>query len=68
MEQTKIDRINFLARKSKNEGLTPEEKAEQDVLRKEYIASFRASMTGILDNTYIQRPDGTKEKVQKKND
>jgi uncharacterized protein YnzC (UPF0291/DUF896 family) len=67
MEQSKIDRINFLARKSKAEGLTPEEKAEQDILRKEYIASFRASMTGILDNTYIQRPDGTKEKVQKKN-
>ena len=67
MEQTKIDRINFLARKSKAEGLTDEEKAEQDILRKEYIASFRASMTGILDNTYIQRPDGTKEKVGKKN-
>ena len=67
MEQSKIDRINFLARKSKAEGLTSEEKAEQDVLRKEYIASFRASMTGILDNTYIQRPDGSKEKVQKKN-
>ena len=67
MEQSKIDRINFLARKSKAEGLTFEEKAEQDVLRKEYIASFRASMTGILDNTYIQRPDGSKEKVQKKN-
>ena len=67
MEQSKIDRINFLARKSKAEGLTAEEKAEQDILRKEYIASFRASMTGILDNTYIQRPDGTKEKVGKKN-
>ena len=67
MEQSKIDRINFLARKSKAEGLTDEEKAEQDILRKEYIASFRASMTGILDNTYIQRPDGTKEKVGKKN-
>ena len=67
MEQSKIDRINFLARKSKAEGLTPAEKAEQDALRKEYIASFRASMTGILDNTYIQRPDGTKEKVGKKN-
>lgn len=67
MEQSKIDRINFLARKSKAEGLSAEEKAEQDLLRKEYIASFRASMTGILDNTYIQRPDGTKEKVQKKN-
>ena len=66
MEQAKVDRINFLARKAKAEGLTPEEKAEQDILRKEYIASFRASLTGILDNTYIQRPDGTKDKVQKK--
>jgi len=66
MEQAKIDRINFLARKSKVEGLTPEEQVEQDQLRKEYIASFRASMTGILDNTYIQRPDGSKERVQKK--
>lgn len=66
MEQAKVDRINFLARKAKAEGLTAEEKAEQDLLRKEYIASFRASLTGILDNTYIQRPDGSKEKVQKK--
>ena len=66
MEQAKVDRINFLARKAKAEGLTAEEKAEQDILRKEYIASYRASLTGILDNTYIQRPDGSKEKVQKK--
>ncbi len=66
MEQAKIDRINFLAKKSKSEGLSVEEKAEQDALRKEYILSFRASMTGILDNTYIQRPDGSKEKIQKK--
>ena len=66
MEQAKVDRINFLARKAKAEGLTAEEKAEQDVLRKEYIASYRASLMGNLDNTYIQRPDGSKEKVQKK--
>ena len=62
-----IKRINELAHKAKNEGLTAEEIIERDQLRKEYIASFRASMTGILDNTYIQRPDGSKEKVQKKN-
>ena len=65
MEQAKIDRINALAHKSKAEGLTNEEKAEQDALRKEYIADFRAGMRGILDNTYIQRPDGTKEKLKK---
>ena len=41
MEQSKIDRINFLARKSKAEGLTEEEKAEQLELRKEYIESYK---------------------------
>ncbi len=66
MEQSKIDRINELARKSKTEELTPEEKAEQKKLREEYILDFRAGMRGILDNTYIQYPDGTKVKVEKK--
>ena len=66
MEQSKIDRINELARKSKTEELTPEEKAEQKKLREEYILEFRAGMRGILDNTYIQYPDGTKKKVEKK--
>jgi len=66
MEQKKIDRINELARKSKAEGLTDAEKQEQKVLRDEYIASFRQSLTGILSNTYIQTPDGKKVKVEKK--
>lgn len=67
MEQSKIDRINSLARKSKSEGLTEQEKAEQKQLREEYIQSFRQSLTGILSNTYIQTPDGKKTKVEKKN-
>lgn len=67
MEKSKIERINLLARKQKTpEGLTPEEKAEQAALREEYIQEFRASMRGILDNTYIQYPDGTKKKVENK--
>ena len=66
MEQSKIDRINALARKSKAEGLTEEEKAEQAVLRKEYIESYRASLRSILDNTVIQRPDGSREALIKK--
>ena len=61
-----IKRINELAKKSKTEELTPEEKAEQKKLREEYILEFRAGMRGILDNTYIQYPDGTKKKVEKK--
>lgn len=66
MVQEKIDRINALARKAKTEeGLTDEEKAEQAALRAEYIAEFRASFAVQLDNTVIQRPDGTKEKLKK---
>ena len=42
MEQSRIDRINELARKSRTEeGLTPEEKEEQARLRQEYVAAFR---------------------------
>ena len=68
MEQKKIDRINELARKSKTEaGLTEEEKAEQAVLRREYIDSVKASLVGHLENTTILRPDGSKEKVTRKN-
>ncbi|MBQ9858665.1 MAG: DUF896 domain-containing protein [Oscillospiraceae bacterium] len=66
MEKSKVDRINELARKSKSVGLTPEEKEEQAQLRAEYIADFRRSTIEILDNTYLQRPDGTKEKLKPK--
>lgn len=44
-----INRINELAHKMKSTGLTAEEKAEQTQLRKQYLASFRASMRQQLD-------------------
>ena len=66
MEQKKIDRINELAKLSKQRELTKEEQDERAVLRREYIDSFKASLTGILDNTVIQNPDGTKRKLQRK--
>ena len=62
-----IARINVLAAKAKAEGLTEEEIVERDKLRRIYIDSYKASLIGHLDNTYIVRPDGTKEKLQKKN-
>ena len=68
MEQKKIDRINELARKQKSVGLTDSEKAEQHTLRREYIESFKNSLTGQLENLYIVEPDGTKRKVTKKNE
>ena len=63
-----IARINELAKKAKAEGLTPEESAERDKLRRIYIDSVKASLVGHLENTYIVNPDGTKKKVQKKSD
>lgn len=63
-----IKRINELAAKAKTaEGLTPEELAERDKLRRIYIDSYKASLVGQLENTYIVYPDGTKKKVEKKN-
>ena len=61
-----IARINVLAKKAKAEGLTPEETQERDKLRRIYIDSVKASLTGQLDNTYILQPDGTKTKLGKK--
>lgn len=66
MTQKKIDRINALARKQKSEGLTEEEKAEQAVLRREYIESYKRSLVSQLENTYIVEPDGSKKKITRK--
>ncbi len=61
-----IARINALAAKAKAEGLTQEELAERDKLRRIYIDNVKASLVGQLENTYIVQPDGTKVKVQHK--
>ncbi len=66
MEQSRIDRINELARKAKAEGLTEAETAERDSLRKEYVAAVRASLTAQLDNTYVQDPRGGKRKLKRR--
>ena len=66
MEQHKIDRINELARKKKAEGLTMPELEEQKSLREEYLAEWRRGATAALENTYLQRPDGTREKLKKR--
>lgn len=61
-----IARINVLAKKAKAEGLTQEEIQERDRLRRIYIDSVKANLTGQLENTYIVQPDGTKTKLHKK--
>lgn len=61
-----IQRINELYRKSKAEGLTPEEKEEQAKLRGEYIASVRKNLRANLEQIDIKNPDGSIESVKKR--
>lgn len=63
MTEDKIKRINELARKQKAEGLTDEEKAEQAILRREYIESYKRSLVAQLENTYIVDDKGNKQKL-----
>lgn len=59
MNEEKIARINELYHKSKAEGLSEEEKVEQQALRQEYLAAIRNNMRSTLDNVSIKNPDGT---------
>ena len=62
-----IARINELAKKNKAEGLTPEETAERDRLRKEYLKEFKAGFQkNVLDNLYEVDEEGREVKVKKK--
>ena len=63
-----IKRINELSKKSREEGLTDEEKAEQAALRQKYIQKFRQGMENTLSNVYIMDEKGNKRKVEKKSD
>ena len=54
----RLERINFLAKKSREEGLTDAEKAEQQKLRQEYLADFRKSFRQQLENTDVKYEDG----------
>ena len=65
MNDKLIERINELARKSKTEGLTEEEKEEQKRLRDEYRFAFRANLVEQLEHTYIMDEDGNKRKLKK---
>ena len=66
MENSKLNRINELAKLAKERSLTPEEVSERDALRKEYIAEWRRGAEQVLENTYIIGPNGKKRKLQKK--
>ena len=59
MHPEKLARINELAKKSRTEGLTAEEKQEQEALRNEYRHAVVGNLRGQLDNTVIVEPDGS---------
>ena len=63
-----LDRINELARKSRGEGLTECEAKEQMELRGKYLAAFRTRVKDVLDNTWIEEPDGSRHKIPTKDD
>lgn len=65
-QEERIARINELAKKAREEGLTPEEQAEREQLRADYLKDFRAGLRQQLDNTYVVGPDGVKRKLPKK--
>lgn len=62
-----IERINYLAKKSREQGLTPAETAEQAKLRRAYIDAYKRNLTAQLDNTYVVDEAGNKRKLEKKN-
>ena len=66
MDKKDIDRINELARKKKTVGLTASELEEQQRLRRQYIDDFKENLKTTLDQVYIEREDGTYEKLKKK--
>ena len=66
MNKKDIDRINELARKKKSVGLTTSEVEEQQRLRRQYIDEFKENLKATLDQVYIEREDGSYEKLKKK--
>lgn len=68
MDEKKIERINELYHKSKGEGLSEEEKKEQQALRQEYLASIRNNIRSQLDHVTVVNPDGTKVDLKKARD
>ncbi len=66
MTNSKLERINELARLARERELTPEELAERDALRKEYIAEWHRGAEQVLENTYLVDEHGNKRKLPKK--
>lgn len=67
MEQEAIERINALAKKAKSPaGLTGEERAEQQALRRAYVAEYRRNLEAQLAQVRVLGPDGVPRPLPRK--
>ena len=66
MNKEKIDRINELAHLARERTLTEAELSERAALRKKYIEEFRRGTIELLENTFIQTPDGKKHPLPRR--
>lgn len=66
MEQSKIERINILARKAKGEGLTEKERLEQAELRREYIEAYRESLRQELESVVVVDEQGNRRPLRRR--
>ncbi len=66
MTKEMIERINALAKKKREEGLTPEEQAEQQELYAAYLQDIRGQVTGQLEQVRMEQPDGTHKPLTRK--
>ncbi len=66
MDQKKIDRINELARKAREQELTPEEAEERAQLRAEYVAAFKRNLVASLESIRVVDDEGNKAPLKKK--
>lgn len=66
-QMQRLQRLNELANKARaGEKLSEQELEEQKLLREEYRLAFRAAFRGMLENTYVQQPDGSRRKLTRK--
>ena len=66
ISQDKIDRINLLTKKSQVQGLTPEEREEQALLRTEYLKELRKNFRIIMDNAFSEDTDKINKNYRKR--
>ncbi|MCZ0704491.1 uncharacterized protein YnzC (UPF0291/DUF896 family) [Natronobacillus azotifigens] len=68
LSKDKLNRINQLAKKAKEGGLTEEEKVEQQQLRQEYLKNVRSSFKNQFKGMKVIDPNGKDVTPQKVKD